>query len=137
MKKSWGLTQKILKGEKTIETRWYRRRARPWDCVSKGDTVYFKDSGESVSVKAVVADVEQYEDLDEEKISGLLERYGERDLGTTHISDEIKDYVRHKRYLVVIHLKSVRKVKPFDIDKKGFGMMSAWLCVGDIDSVKT
>lgn len=26
MKKSWGLTRKILSGEKTIESRWYRFR---------------------------------------------------------------------------------------------------------------
>lgn len=41
----WNLIPKILSGEKTIESRWYRTRRAPWGGIRAGDTVYFKDSG--------------------------------------------------------------------------------------------
>ena len=136
MKKSWGLTEKILNGEKTIETRWYKNKVKPWDKVKVGDTVYFKDSGEPITIKAIVSNVEQFEDLDEKKISDLFKRYGEEDLGTKEISEEIKKYVEGKRYSIIIHLKNPQLIKPFDINKNGFGAMSAWLTVDDINSIK-
>jgi len=36
MKRSWGLIPKILSGEKTIESRWYKKRIPPWNRISKG-----------------------------------------------------------------------------------------------------
>jgi len=60
MKKSWGLLPKILSGEKTCESRWYKFKRDPWDKVKEGDTLWFKDSGEPVSVKARVRKVSQF-----------------------------------------------------------------------------
>lgn len=57
MKKSWNLTAKILSGEKKIESRWYLTRRKPWDCIKKGEVIYFKNSGESVNLKAIVKKV--------------------------------------------------------------------------------
>jgi len=51
--------------------------------------IYFKDSGEPVTVKAIVKRVEQYSDLNDEKIKNLLEKYSSKDLGIKEISDEI------------------------------------------------
>jgi ASC-1-like (ASCH) protein len=136
MKKSWGLTSKIVDGSKTIETRWYKNRSAPWDRVKKGDMIYFKDSGESVSVKATVSKVEQYSDLDDSQIRQILSKYGSRDLGTEEIPAEIRDYVYGKKYGIVIFLEDAEPVEPFEIDKAGFGAMSAWLCVDDINDIK-
>jgi ASC-1-like (ASCH) protein len=33
---------RILSGEKTIESRWYRNRKPPFKTIAPGDTVYFK-----------------------------------------------------------------------------------------------
>lgn len=57
MKKSWGLTQKILSGQKKIESRWYKSKHSPWGKIEKGDIVYFKDSGEPISIKTGVEKV--------------------------------------------------------------------------------
>lgn len=135
MKKSWGLTQKILTGEKKIETRWYKNKSKPWGIINPGDTIYFKDSGELVSVKAVVSKVEQYERLDNDKVDSLMKKYSELDLGTSEIPDEISKYVKDKRYAIIIHLIQPEKVVPFEIDKSGYGAMSAWLCVDNINIV--
>lgn len=60
MRKSWGLTQKILTGEKKIESRWYNVRYAPWDKIEKGDMVYFKDSGTPVTLRTRVQKVLQF-----------------------------------------------------------------------------
>lgn len=136
MKRSWGLTQKILTGEKTIETRWYKARYTPWNKIKRGDTIYFKDSGEPVTVKAVVSKVEQYKDLDEEKANEILKMYSHKDLGTTDIIPAVREYTTNKRYCIVTHLRNPQAVKPFEIDKSGYGSMSAWLCTDNINKLK-
>ena len=60
MRKSWGLTDKILTGQKKIESRWYSVKYKPWDSIKEGETVYFKDSGGPVRIKAEVARVMQF-----------------------------------------------------------------------------
>lgn len=136
MKKSWHLTEKILTGEKSIETRWYKNRVKPWGCINPGDTIYFKDSGEPVTVKATVEKVEQFAELNEHEIQRILNKYSADDLGTREIPAEISSYVRGKRYAIIIHLKDPVSVTPFNISKKGYGLQSAWLCVGDITNAK-
>jgi hypothetical protein len=37
---------------------------------------------------------------------------------------------------IVIYLKNTRRIQPFAIDKRGFGMQAAWLCVESIDDLK-
>ena len=79
MRKSWGLTPKILSGQKKIESRWYKVRYKPWDSIKSGDIVYFKDSGEPVTIKATVGKVIQFSDLTPSKVKGILKKYGKAD----------------------------------------------------------
>lgn len=76
MKKSWHLLPEILSGEKTIESRWYKNKSAPWGKVKAGDTVYFKDAGEPVTAKAVVAKVLALADLTPTRVKELLAHYG-------------------------------------------------------------
>jgi ASC-1-like (ASCH) protein len=62
-----------LEGKKTIESRFYLSKYVPWDKVNKGDTIWFKNSGEPVIAKATVANVLQYENLTNEKIDEIME----------------------------------------------------------------
>lgn len=136
MRKSWGLTEKILTGEKTVESRWYKNKSAPWDKIKAGDTIYFKDSGEPVTVKARVVRVKQFANLTPEKTEQILAKYGKSDLGTGDIMPEIKRYVSGKNYAIFIFFDNVEKMKPFDIDKKGFGAMSAWITVDDVNKIR-
>jgi len=70
MKKSWGLTDKILSGRKKIESRWYSARRAPWDRIKKGEIVYFKDSGGPVRTRTEVDKVMQFENLTSQKAGG-------------------------------------------------------------------
>lgn len=76
MRKSWGLTDKILTGEKKIESRWYLNRSRPWNNIGNNDTVYFKDSGSPIKLRAVVDQVVQFDNLTPNKVSEILNRGG-------------------------------------------------------------
>jgi|SRR3989344_2397276 len=161
MKKSWGLTEKILSGEKKIESRWYMARCAPWDRIKEGETVYFKDSGEPVKIKAKVGKVLQFADLNSAKVGEILEKYGEEDgLEVIKSQEPSVDIVfsstssektvptrsldtlaawklfKNKSYCILIFLKNPIRIKPFDIDKTGFGMMSAWITVKNIKQIR-
>lgn len=136
MRKSWGLTEKILSGEKKIESRWYQHKARPWDHISANDTIYFKDSGEPIKIRALVKKVLQFENLNPNKVKEILEKYAEDD-GIER--DKINAYFemfKNKKHCLLIFLKDAESIKPFRINKSGFGSMAAWLIVDSIDKIK-
>ncbi len=88
MRKSWGLTQKILSGQKKIESRWYKVKYVPWDRIKTGEIVYFKDSGEPITIKTEVDKVIQFSDLTPEKVKEILFQYGQSDgLGINKIPE--------------------------------------------------
>ena len=136
MKKSWGLTQKIMSGQKQIESRWYNAKYSPWDKIKAGEHVYFKDSGEPVTIKAEVERVVQFAGLTPEKVKEVLYEYGQDDgLGV----DKIPEYFglfRNKKYCILVFLMNPQKIEPFDIDKSGFGAMCAWISIDNIEKIK-
>jgi hypothetical protein len=137
MKKSWGFIPKILSGEKTIESRWYRKRITPWNKIFPGDTVYFKNSGEPVVARATVAKVKQFENLTPHRVESILARYSRKSLGLYgKPPPAILDYVKGKKYCLLIFLKDARPVESFEVDKTGFGAQAAWLTVDKPDDVK-
>ncbi len=135
MKKEWQLLPKILSGEKKIESRWYQNKVAPWDRVKAGETVYFKNSGEPVTLKALVENVLQFADLTPTKIETLVSQYGQK-IAFVEPTTASKS-LQGKRYAILIFLTQPQVLeKPFAIDKKGFGVMSAWLVVPDINLLK-
>jgi len=136
MKKSWGLTQKILNGQKKIESRWYKSKRRPWNAIKIGDFVYFKDSGERVKIKAEVEKVLQFSDLTPLKVKEILNEYGRDDGIDADEMQKFYEIFKDKKYCILIFLKNPEEIKPFEIDKRGFGSMSAWISVEDINQIK-
>lgn len=136
MKKSWGLTGKILTGEKTAESRWYKSKYAPWNRIRVGDTIYFKDSGKPVTIKAKVKKVFQFDKLTSLKTKEILDKWGRADLGTGEMTKEIQKYTSNKNYCILIFFDKVKKIKPFAINKTGFGAMSSWISTGDINKIK-
>jgi len=140
MKKSWELLPKILSGEKTIESRWYKTRREAFGKVKTGDTVYFKDSGEPVGLKAKVKKVLEFENLTPQKVKEILKKYGGNPSAGGGIGlgdfNYFYNWAKNKKYCVLIFLKNQRKVKLFNIDKKGFGSPRAWLSVKNINQIK-
>jgi ASC-1-like (ASCH) protein len=136
MKKSWRLLPKILSGEKKIESRWYKNMRSPWGKINKGDVVYFKNSGEPITVKALVSIVLHFSGLDYEKIKEILSKYnGNKGLGVSD-PDKYYELFKEKNYCLLIFLENPEKIEPFNIDKTGYGSMSAWITVDDINQIK-
>jgi ASC-1-like (ASCH) protein len=136
MKKSWGLTGKILSGKKKIESRWYKTKHSPWGKIEKGDFVYFKDSGELVSIKAEVKKVISFSNLNPKKVKEILNKYGKDDGIEKNEIKKFLDLFKDKKYCLLIFLKNPKKIKPFEINKKGFGIMSAWITVNGVKKIK-
>jgi len=136
MKKSWKLTKKILTGEKKIESRWYMSRCQPWNRIKTDDTVYFKDSGEPVTIKASVEKVLQFSDLNRIKVKEILKKYGKDDGIEIENTKEFYQMFKDKKYCILIFLKNSKKIKPFEINKSGFGIMTAWISVDDVNKIK-
>ena len=134
MKKSLKLIPKITSGEKTIESRWYVNRVCPWDRIHAGDTIYFKDSGEPVTAKATVSKVLQFKDLTAKSVRNILETHG-KGIGMEPSEENIR-HCAAKNYCILIFLKDAHKIEPFEIDKTGYGLMSAWITVGDVSKIK-
>lgn len=134
MRKSWGLVPKILSGEKTIESRWYQNKSAPWGKINPGDRVYFKNTGKKVSVSVRVRKIMSFENLSSVIVRELLQKYGKDD-GITDL-EKYYQLFKDKKYCLLIFLENPQKIKPFDIDKRGFGSMAAWMCVEDINQIR-
>lgn len=130
MNKQWKLIPKILSGEKTIESRWYKTRRAPWNAIAQNDTVYFKDSGGPVTAKATVERA-LFFDLTQTTAKDIISRYGKR----ICLRDATGAWAG-KRYCILAFLKNPKPVEPFAIDKTGYGNANAWLCVEDISRLK-
>lgn len=136
MRKSWGLLKKIAEGNKKIESRWYKTKYAPWGKIHEGDVVYFKDSGEPVTLKSRVDRVEFFSNLGPETTEKILLEYGPEDgLGLDDI-DDFYQRVKDKKYCILIFLSDVENVDPFTIDKSGFGAMSAWITVKNVETIR-
>lgn len=136
MKKSWGLTQKILSGKKKIESRWYTTKVSPWDRIKIGETIYFKDSGGKIKVKAIVEQVIQFSDLTSEKVKEILNTYGPNiGIGIDNIHPFFERF-KDKKYCILIFLKNPQAIEPFNIDKTGFGARAAWISVECVRKLK-
>jgi hypothetical protein len=127
------LLAKVLSGEKTVESRWYMQRRAPWGVIKTGETIYFKESGGPVVVRARVAGVLQ-EELTPEKEAALVRRYGKA-IGFS--DDGLRDFIpRGKRYCILVFLEDVQRIAPFEIDKTGFGLMAAWITAPSIAALR-
>ncbi len=134
MKKSSGFLEKIISREKTVESRWYFTRRAPWDKVFPGEIVFFKNSGDFVTTRTKVKKVLQFDNLTHKQIREVLSKFG-KELGIED-DEEFFQIVKDKKYCILIFLDDVEQIKPFSIDKTGFGMMSAWICSDNIDLIK-
>jgi ASC-1-like (ASCH) protein len=136
MRKSWNLTSKILTGKKKIESRWYKTKYPPWNMIKSGDIVYFKDSGEPVTIKATVDKVIQFSGITPEKVREILDNYGNDDGIEKCDIPKFFEMFKDKKYCILIFLRGPKRIEPFDVDKTGFGAMSSWITVDDIDQIK-
>lgn len=128
----WKLLERILDGRKTIESRWYVHKTNPWNNIDAGDVVYFKETGKLIEAKATVHKVIFLDGLNKERVREIISKYGKR----ICLTNPNNTLFKRKNYCILVFLKDVERVKPFQIDKKGFGNAAAWLTMDDVEKIR-
>lgn len=136
MRKSWKLTGKILTGQKKIESRWYHNRYPPWNKIKAGDNVYFKDSGEPITIVSEVEKVLQFSDLDKDKVREIIDEYGGEDGIAMEDKEKFFERFKDKKYCILVFLANSKRIKPFEINKNGYGMLAAWIVIDNVNKLK-
>lgn len=105
--------KRILLGLKTIEYRLSRTRRLPFARVRRGDTLWLKRSGGPVLAWCKVRRVEFHQPQTARQLVGLLTRH------SAALQAKRKFFTSHRevRYLTLVHLGTIRKVRPFSIPK--------------------
>ena len=122
----------ILKGEKTIESRWYKTKRIPYGKIKVNDTIFFKETGKPVTVKAIVEKVKFF-DLKHIKLAEIIEKYADK----ICLQERNPEAYKGLNYCTLIWLKEVKQIKPFNINKTGYGNMAAWITLEDINQIST
>lgn len=65
-----------------------------------------------------------------------MKTHAKYDLGTTYVPPEIINYISDKNYAMFLYFDHAEKIKPFNIDKRGFGAMAAWVTVDNIKNIQ-
>lgn len=134
---SWKLLDKIINRQKTIESRRYKTRRDPWNKIQAGDTVFFKDAGKPVTLKAQVSKVIQYDHLTDPQRADIVEQYG--GIGKIcfkGIPQDVVERTKEKTYCILVFLDHPESIKPFEIDKTWYGNACAWICIDDIEKIR-
>lgn len=126
------LLSKIISGEKTIESRWYKFKKTPYQNIAAGDSIYFKESGKPITVKAKVSNVLFFDHLNDHTITEILRQYCQQ-LG---VSLSYAEKIKGKKFCTLIFLNSTEEIEPFQIDKRSYGLMAAWITIKDITKIK-
>jgi hypothetical protein len=128
----------IISKSKTIESRWYVNRIAPYNKIFSDDTVYFKISGGEVKARAKVQKVIQYDNLNEKLILEIIKEYG-KEIAPDSSEKELLKWAKSltkKNYCILIFLKEVEIITPFNIDKTGFGVSCAWMTLPNVNKIK-
>ena len=124
----------LLSGKKSMIIRGATGRKLPYGRVNIGDILYFiNNNGEGlVKAKASVSSVYNSEKMTATASEALVNK-NQNKLQLT--ARQFQKWAG-KRYLILIEVNKVQKVKPFPIDKKEYGNMDDWLPVEAIDKVR-
>jgi len=75
-------------------------------------------------------------DLTSAKVRWTLQKYGTKDgLGIDEI-DKYYQRFKDRKYCLLVFLKNPQKIKPFEIDKTGYGNMAAWIAIDDVNNLR-
>jgi ASC-1-like (ASCH) protein len=124
---------KILSGEKTIESRWSMAKRTPYGIIKPGDTIYLKETGKPVTAVATAGKVIFYY-LTTKPAKAILQEHAKA-LGVEDVPGFLAS-IAGKKYCTLIYLQGVKSIKPFEIDKKGYGNMAAWISIDSVEKIK-
>lgn len=122
---SKGYIEKILSGEKTIESRFSKNRISPFHKVNVGEKVYLQEVGKSVTAMFEVSNVIYFEDLNEKSIEEIRHEYQAK----IAADDSFWEAKKTSKYGTLIFISNPIKIDPFKVYKND---RSAFKTVHDI-----
>ncbi|MFW6312124.1 MAG: hypothetical protein ACOC1K_07815 [Nanoarchaeota archaeon] len=124
---------KLLGGSKTMIIRGATGRKLPYARVNESDVLYFINNNSEgvIKAKAIVSSVFNSEKMTKQESIDLVKKNQNK----LNLTDKQFQKWAGKRYIVLIGLKKIEKVKSFAIDKSNYGNMDDWLPVKKISSV--
>lgn len=111
----------IISGDKTIETRFSRKKIAPFGTVSIGDIVYMKPPGEELAGQFAVTKVISLEGIEEKDWQWIREEFGEKiSFGSVA---EMKNYFQEHegaKYATILYIGKIDQfvTSPIRIEKK-------------------
>jgi len=129
-----GELEKMLAGIKIMLVRGAAGRKLPHGRVQPGDRLFFiQNNGEGrVRASSVVTMVFQSPKLSPAESCQII--FANQD--SLQLTPQEVQRWAGKRYLVLIGVDKIRRLNPFEIDRRGFGNMDDWLPVEDINRIK-
>lgn len=97
----------LLSGTKSLESRLGQDRRAPFGKVSPGDIVYIKPTGQRVVAKAIVARVDEFENLTPDDIVHLRETYDDRIMG----GDQYWESKSHSKFATLIGFQKINMLR--------------------------
>lgn len=105
----------ILKGEKTIESRFSKKKIPPFNKATAGETVYLKESGKDILTSFDIERVAYYDNLTSEKVGLIRDKYDDQ----INAPDSYWDRKLNSNYGTLMWIKNVKRIRPIKISKKG------------------
>ena len=118
---------KILSGEKTIESRFSRVKSVPFGQTAAGDIVYFKLSGGPVLGQARIGKVEEYDNLTPRQIEDLAKRYRQE----LALSEDFLARKMESKFASLLFLEGVEASEPWTYKQGG---RSGWIVLSSYEA---
>ncbi len=110
-----GSTDNIFRCKKTIDIRLSKRAIAPYQKIKRGDIILIKESGELVLGEARAENVLFFNNLNQEKLDSLKNRYQE----SSRTSNQFWERHRSARFCSIIFLTNVKRyLSPVSVDKR-------------------
>ena len=111
---SSNLAQKILTGEKSIESRFSKAKIAPFGAISSGDLVYIKPTGKEIIGQFKVKRVVFYDGLTQDDLKEIKDKYGKQIAADDKFWEEKKDC----KYGTLIFITASPKSRNFSAGMK-------------------
>jgi hypothetical protein len=124
---------KLLDGRKKMIIRGATGRKLPYGRVNKDDVLYFinNDGSGLIKAKGVVESVYNSDKMSKDESIKLVKMNQDK----LKLSENQFKRWGGKRYIVLIEVRDIELVTPFEIDRSNFGNMDDWLFIQNINRV--
>lgn len=105
----------LIKGEKTIESRWSIKKIAPYNKINVNDIIYFKESGKQIiNYKAIVKKVKFFE-INEKTFNFIYKNY--KNNICMQYFDNLEIY-KNKKYCTLVWITNLQKINPINFVHK-------------------